>query len=350
MESESKTRRQFMSASVTAAAGAGLLPAETGKSKFIDACGHVSLPRFLSAEDFLRVLDANGGEAALLLTAETCPDLRELSRAAAQYPDRFRSVGMPMGNTPEERLACVTAQMDCGLTGIRLPAELIARQPELLDVIGKAGGHPFVIGSRALGPAAQLLLAFLDLYPDCLVCAPHFAGPTEPAVLSREGPVARLFRHPRFLVIFSRQGAMEQEQLRVWTRTVVEVAGWDRILYGSEYPVALWRDETYLSTQGWIDAAGLKPDPDQRRKFLYENARRYFFRKRRPARVIDAKWHRMDWKRPAPVWLFTKNGVDLPEESHRKILLSYLAKGGDARLGSYRDYVTRLCIEMAEGL
>lgn len=42
--------------------------------------------------------------------------------------------------------------------------------------------------------------------------------------------------------------------------------------------------------------------------------------------------------------------MDLPEESHRKILRSYLAKGGDAQLGSYRDYFTRLATEMEEKL
>jgi hypothetical protein len=50
------------------------------------------------------------------------------------------------------------------------------------------------------------------------------------------------------------------------------------------------------------------------------------------------------------VWLFTKKGIDLPEESNRKILRAFLAKGGDARLGSYRDFVTGLCIEMADKL
>jgi hypothetical protein len=55
-------------------------------------------------------------------------------------------------------------------------------------------------------------------------------------------------------------------------------------------------------------------------------------------------------KTPAPVWLFQKNGIDLPEDSHRRILKAYFAAGGDARLGSYRDFVTGLCIEMANRL
>jgi predicted TIM-barrel fold metal-dependent hydrolase len=339
-----------MSASVLAAAVPGLLRAQSDRPKIIDAWGHVSLPRFLSAEEYLAIMDANGVEAAIVGTAATCPDLRELSRAAVQYGDRLRSIGMPMGRTPRERIDCVTAQMECGFAGIRLQAELIAQEPELLDLVGKADGTPYLEGSEGYRVGAPRLLEFLERYPNCVVAATHFAGPTDPAIFSREESVARLFRHPRFLVIFSRQGYMDQDRLRVWTRAVVDLTGWDRILYGSEFPVALWRDETYRSTQGWIDAAGLAPTAAERSKFFYENAHRYFFAKRRPARPIDAKWNRTDWKTDAPVWLFQKRGVDLPEEAHRKILRAYLAKGGDARVGSYRDFVTRLVVEMADKL
>jgi predicted TIM-barrel fold metal-dependent hydrolase len=339
-----------MGASVLAASVPGLRGGQSDKPKIIDAWGHVSLPRFLSAEEYLAIMDANGVEAAIVGTAATCPDLRELSRAALQYGDRLRAIGMPMGRTPQERIDCVTAQMECGFAGVRLQAELIAKEPELLDIVGKPGGTPYLEGSEGYRVGAARLLEFLERYPSCVVAATHFAGPTGPAIFSKEESVARLFRHPRFLVIFSRQGYMDQDMLRIWTRAVVELTGWDRIMYGSEFPVALWRDETYRSTQGWIDAAGLKPTAAERNQFFYENAHRHFFTKRRPARLIDARWNRTDWKTDAPVWLFQKRGVDLPEEAHRKILRAYLAKGGDARVGSYRDFVTRLFIEMADKL
>lgn len=327
-----------------------MVKAQDEKPAIIDAWGHVSLPRFLSAEEYLAILDANGAQAGIVGTAATCPDLRELSRAAVQYGDRLRVIGMPMGRSPQERIDCMTAQMECGFTGIRLQAELIAREPQLLDVVGKAGGVPYLEGSEGYKVATSQLLDFLERYPECVVCGTHFAGPADPAIFSRNEAVGRLFRHPRFLVIFSRQGYMDQELLRPWTRAVVEHTGWDRIMYGSECPVALWRDETFRSTQGWIDAAGLKPTPDERRKFFYGNAHRTFFQKSRPARLIDAKWSRTDWKTDAPVWLFQKRGIDLSEESHRKVLRAYLAKGGDARLGSYRDFVTQLFVDMANRL
>jgi predicted TIM-barrel fold metal-dependent hydrolase len=304
----------------------------------------------MSAAEFVRAMDANGVEGAVVTTAETCPDLQELSRAASEFGDRLRSVGLPMGKTAEERLACVTAQMECGFAGIRLPAKLVAAQPELLRPIGEAQGSPFVVGGEALRPAASALLEFLQRYPKCVVCAPHFAGPTSPVIFSQDEAVARLFRHPRFLVIFSRHGGMDAERLSAWTKAVLALTGWDRLMYGSEYPVALWRDESYRSTQNWIDSSGLVPTAAQKAGFLGENAHRHFFMTRRPARIIDARWSRLGSKTDAPVWLFTKNGIDLPEAAHRKILLSYLKKGGDARLDSYRNFVTQLCIDMAERL
>ena len=352
---KSKTRRQFLQSSIAAtsigtASVAGLFPAEDERAKIIDAWGHVSLPRFMSVEEYLAIMEANGVSAAIVGTAATCPDLRELSRAAVQYGDRFRVIGMPMGRSPQERIECVAAQMECGFAGIRLQAELIVKEPELLEVVGKAGGNPYLEGSEGYKVAAAQLVEFLERYPDCALCGTHFAGPTDPAIFSRQDEVARLFRHPRFLVIFSRQGYMDQEMLKVWTRAVVELSTWDRIMYGSEFPVALWRDETFRSTQQWIDTAGLTPTPAERAKFFYENAHRHFFEQSRPARLIDTKWSRTDWKTDAPVWLFVKKGIDLPEESHRKLLRAYMAQGGDARLGSYRDFVTRLCVEMAEKL
>ena len=328
---------------------AGALRAQAGGGpKSIDAWGHVSLPRFMSAEEYLALMDSNGVEAAIVGTAATCPDLTELSRTAVRYGNRFRVIGMPMGRTPEERADCVKAQMDCGFMGIRLQTNLVVKQPELLDLVGKAGGAPYIEGNEGYRIAAAALVQFLERYPKCVVCGTHFAGPTDPSIFSRDENVARLFGHPRFLVIFSRQGYMDVGPLKIWTRAVAKIAGWDRLLYGSEFPVALWRDETLRSTQTWIDTAGLTPTPAERNRFFYENSHRWFFASLRPATQIDAKWNRMELKTNAPVWLFQKNGIDLPEEAHRKILRAYLAKGGDAKAGSYRDFVTKLVIEMTE--
>jgi len=357
------SRREFVATSV-AAAMSTLLPASglamaqpgNGERKVIDAWGHVSLPRFFGADDFIQILDANHAEAAVVGTAMTCPDLTELSRALMKYPDRLRPIGLALGKTPAERLEFISAQLDAGFTGIRLPAPLIAAEPQILDVVGKAGRAAYVEGNDGYRVAARVLLDFMDKYPDAAACGTHFAGPTDTGIFGKEDLVRQLFRHPRFFVIFSRQGFQNQEILKPWTFALIEEAGWNKVMYGSEFPVALWRDETFKSTQGWIDAVGLNPTAEERHKFYYQNAHDLFFQKRTAAHQIDTKWQRMDMKSNAPVWLFqlqgveSHRGIDLPEDAHRKIMLSYLAAGGDAKAGSYRDFVTKMLINTANNL
>jgi hypothetical protein len=351
------SRREFVATTI-AAAMSTMLPAsafaveehKNPERKVIDAWGHASLPRFMSADEYIAVLDANHAEAAVVGTAATCPDLLELSRTTVKYPDRLRAIGLPLGKSPAERLSFVAAQLDAGFTGIRLQTDLIANEPQILDVVGKAGRAAYVEGNEGYRVAARVLLDFLDRYPNAVACGTHFAGPTDSGIFTKEDLVRQLFRHERFFVIFSRQGHMDPRILKPWTLALIEQTGWNRVLYGSEYPVALWRDETFRSTQGWIDTAGLKPSAEERSQFFYENARQLFFTKRVPAYQLDSQWERRDWKTDAPVWLFQNQGIDLPEESHRNILKAYFAAGGDAKLGSYRDFVTRLCIEMANKL
>ena len=311
--------------------------------RIIDAYGHVSLPRFLSAEQYIAVLDANGVERAIIATADTCPDLREISRAVVKYPDRLRAVGMPVGATPADKESAIAEQMAAGFLGIRLPAALVASQPSLLDIIGKAGGIPFVVGPSGLQIVARQLTEFLDRYPTAYVCAPHFAGAVDPAILDSDARVRALFAHPRFVVIFSRQGVYAPDLVATWARAVVERVGWRRVLFGSEYPVALWRDETYSDTLKWIETAGLSPSAEERDAFVFGNAEQYLFRsKLQTPRLVDERWCGMQGKQLAPGWLFPQGSLDIPEDVHRRLISTYLEQGGDAVFGSYRAFIVQL--------
>lgn len=300
----------------------------------IDAYAHVALPRFLSAEDCLRLMDAHGIEAAVLSTAETCPDLRELSRAITAHPDRFRAIGMPLGATPSRLRDGIRAQLDSGFAGIRLPAALIAANPDLLDIIGAAGGIPLVVGERGLELAAAPLAGFLDRFPACSAVAGHFGGPADPALLEGDGAVARLFAHPRLLVAFTRHGAMGHLPVRAWAEGLIRRVGWDRLIWGSEWPVALWRNETYRSTLDWV--LRFAPSDAELDAFRYANARRLFFAAPSAARPLAPEWDVMELRRSADVWLFPPS-LDIPEERHRPIMLAYEAWGGERR-GSYGEF------------
>lgn len=306
-----------------------------------DAYGHVALPRFLSAEEYLRVMDDHGVAQAMVCTAETCPDLAELSRAACGWPDRFRVAGLPLGATAQERLDGVRAQLDAGFAGIRIGEGLIEAEPALLDAIGEAGAVAVVVGANGLAKTASGLAAFLNRHPTSAVVAPHFASGAPPDLLDRLPGLDRLYRHARFHVVFSRHGMFPREPLLAWARAVLARTGWERVLWGSEYPVALYRDESYESTARWIDGAGLAPTPAERAWYLSGNALRVWFGPpRRPATPLPERFCRRDLMTPAPVWLFPSGTLDLPEETNRRLLQDFLAEGGD-RAGSYRAFIAR---------
>lgn len=304
----------------------------------LDAYAHVSLPRFMAAEEFLGVMDLHRVERALICTAETGPDLGELLRAARLKPDRFRIVGLQLGEDPETIRASVAAQLAAGFTGIRLHDGLIARQPELLDLIGAAGATPFVVGGDGLAAGAPKLVEFLDQYPACAVFAPHFAGVADLAVLHRPG-VEALHAHDRFFVIFSRHSAFDSALLKRWAGALVHRLGWHRILYGSEYPVTLWRDETYDQTLKWLDASGLGHTPADREAFFHVNADRVLFaRPTPPVGELDPTWLDPRFRKMAPIALFPPNGLEVTAETQRRLFKAYLAWGGERR-GGYRRFV-----------
>ena len=313
----------------------------------LDAYGHVALPRFLSGEEFLRVMDAHGVSRALVCTAETCPDLAELSRTACGWRDRFLVAGLPLGATPQERLDGVRAQLDAGFCGIRIPEARLLAEPALGDAVGTAGGILLVVGAEGLKSAAPALTPWLDRFPSGLVLAPHFASGGDPGLFSAHPDLEQLYAHPRFAVIASRQGMFPRDRLLPWLHAVHDRVGPDRLLWGSEYPVALYRDESYADTIRWIESA---MPMDSYAGLRHDNAERLIFGPRRiTPSPLSPRWCRMDLASPAPVWLFPHGTLDIPESANRKLLEAYLRAGGDRREG-YRAFVARALADGRDAL
>jgi hypothetical protein len=306
--------------------------------KIIDCYAHLGLPRFLAAEEFLRVMDRHRVEAAVVCGSERCPDTDELSRAAEMWPDRFRAVGMPLGRNEQEVRDGVTAQMDAGFLGMRMPAGLIVRQPELLEIVGSHGGIPYMLGPDLFADAALLLVEFLERYPACCVCAPHFGGVASVSIFDELPHARRLLEHPRFNVIVSRQGAFDPTELGTLTLFLVREVGWERLLWGSEFPACLWRNESYSATVEWMGQV-IAMTEGQRKLFLHDNARRLLLAPpKRPPRRLEPRWNQMHLKTPAPVWLFARSSIDVDEEIHRTLLLAYLSRG-EEKVGRYSDFI-----------
>ncbi|MFP4106871.1 MAG: amidohydrolase family protein [Phycisphaerae bacterium] len=311
----------------------------------LDAYAHVSLPRFCSPEDMLAVMDAYGVGKALISTARTCPDLKTLSDAIAQYPDRFRAVGLPIGRGIDELRRSIFEQLDRGFDGVRMPDSLIASQPEVLDEFAKFDCLIVLVGREGLLSASSLLADFLDANPGCRVLAADFAGPTRPAIFDEVPSVRRLFQHERFGVIFSNHGAIDADVLIPWARAVVDLVGWDRLLYGSGFPVSLWRNESYASTWEWIERHLSAATEADKHKLFCENAERMIFAsERRRVRPLPR-----DLQRPkpqpkrSPVRLLSETGLELPEKAHYRLLQGYLRREGKPI--TYAEYLAKLLMK-----
>jgi predicted TIM-barrel fold metal-dependent hydrolase len=281
------------------------------------------------------MMDTHDIEAAVLSTAETCPDVRELSRAITSHSDRFRAVGMPLGADGGAIRDNIRAQLDSGFSGIRFPATLIEQDPDLLDIIGQAGRFAIVVGNNGLHAAAEHLADFLDSYPQSFVVAGHFGGPAEPRLLTENAAVAQLFSHPSLYVAFTRHGAMAHLPVDAWARAVLAMIGWKRVLWGSEWPVALWRNESYRSTLDFPLRFG--PNAAELEAFRYGNAKRLLFATGPvAAEPLRTDLDLMAFRRKADVWLFPPS-LDLSEERHRGLYQAYVAWGGEAR-GAYDEF------------
>lgn len=315
----------------------------------IDSLANIGLPRYLSAQEFLRAMDEYQVEAAVVSATPACADLGELSRAAVRYPDRFRIVGAPMGSSPAERRASVAAQLEAGFLGIQLGTARIAEEPELLNPIGDAGAAVFIAASSGLEIVAVALLGFLSRYPRSHVCAPAFGAIGECASRGSDSPAHGLLLHDRFLAVLAGQGSFDSELVKAQARAVIDTIGWERALWGSDFPQSLWRGESYMSTTVWIDKAGLEPTDSERASFFSENARRYFFAKRaRATKPLPARGREDRFAlREMPVSLFPNDPIDLPEDAQHTLLAAYLDRSGP---GTYRDFIAEQLVSAAKRL
>ncbi len=291
----------------------------------IDVYGHIGLPRFTTAEAFLALMTEHGVEHTLLSTAQFCPDLFELARAVSIAPHRFKALGLPLGPDRATIRNSVESQLSAGFSGIRIMAKAALDDPELLEIVGRHKKFALVVGFEPWVPYCEMLADFLDWYPDSFLIGGHFAGPCDPSLLVSEPSMARLFGHQRFAVALTRQGLMDSALLLPWTRALVRHVGWHRLLWGSEWPVALWRDESYADTIHFIDQ--FEPSETERALFFHDNAKRLIFAGESSSVITtDPAFDLMQHKVQSVIQLFPK-ALQLPEDLHQQVMTAYLATG-----------------------
>jgi len=267
---------------------------------------------------------------------DACPDVAAVHAALAAGDGRFRGLGLPLGNDRAEMERGVHAQLDAGFAGLRLTDTDVRDRPWLLELLAARHAFPLVCGGNALAAAAPALCAYLDRTPDGLVVGGHFAAPTDPRILDTNAAVRDLFAHPRFVVVWSRQGIFAPDLLADWAAAMRERLGWDRMLWGSEAPVLFWRDEPIRGTPAWIER--FYPSDAQRQAFFTGNSERWIFAREvpqpAPLRMPFDPW-RDTPARDTPMWPF---GLSMDTALTGRLVSGWMEWGGEMR-GPLREYL-----------
>lgn len=293
----------------------------------IDAYCHVGLPRFGTAEDALHILAQSQVRRVVFVLGPAIPDYAVLFAALHDYPHRVRGVGIPFGDTLEQVMETVDLQISAGVMGLRIQEPELLTHPPLLERLGSEGRWIYAVDIARNAPVLAALSTWLERYPHARLAAPHFLS-TDPLFAGNESDDALrgLLAHPHFYPIFSRHGGVgsalpyPHADLRPWVEQVIEQTGWERILWGSEYPVLFWRDETPAACRDWLPALLPAMSDAQRAAYWGNNAMRAIFDTPPPARtrVSIPEWieAQIDYTRHVPLF---PHGLHLPMTIYSRV-------------------------------
>jgi predicted TIM-barrel fold metal-dependent hydrolase len=299
----------------------------------IDAYCHVGLPRFGTAEDALFVQNQGQIDRTVLVLGPQVPDYATLFQAMERYGERVRGIGIPFGATTEQVRESIALQIRAGVLGLRIQEPELLTNPAMLAPLGENGRWIYAIAIVDRPEVIRALLTWLDRYPDARIGAPHFLRPADTSGAALSDGLQSLLQHPRFFPILSRQGGVGSRgphphpDLRPWVERVAELAGWERILWGSEYPVLYWRNETLAGAQRWLsDLLGADLEEPAQQAFLGDNAQRALFDHPPPlAQPVEIPaWVDAQFDRTRTVPLFPQTELELPMQAYATLHHRYV--------------------------
>jgi hypothetical protein len=260
--------------------------------------------------------------AGVVVLGPQVPDYHALVEALALAPGRLRAIGIPFGQTESQARQAFELQVQAGVSGLRVQPEELQSAPWLLDALGERGLWLYMINWIDHPDLYPQLLSWLERYPAAHLGAPHFLQPHPLPPAARD-----VLRHPRFMAIFSRHGGMGSRlpyphaDLLPWVEEVIALTGWERVLWGSEYPVFYWRGESLPACRDWLSS--LLPDLPAafRSAYLGGNAARLFFNTPPPTSqpVTFPTWIERQFDRRRSVPLFQGAPLDLPMEAYARL-------------------------------
>jgi len=318
-----------------------------GSNGFYDAYAHVGLPRFASAEDAWAVLQHYQIECANMVLFPGSPDFASALELRTIAADRIRLIGIPFGNDEPERRRYAEQQIAWGFNGLRLMPFEIEPHKIAMQLMGEAGRWLFAINPYQNEASAAALLKWLNHYPKGRIISPHFLRTdTIGSLIAQVPSMSGLFEHPRFYAIFSRQGGAGEgfsdpyESLRPWVEGVSDRMGWDRLMWGSEFPVLYWRNELIDEAQTWLQRLLPKLSEEEYEKFTRDNTRRLFFEEPAPEIADNLV---PEWVEPVKTAghanYFGAKSFKIPADLHQKLMQGYYQNHSPAQPTRFADYL-----------
>jgi hypothetical protein len=299
---------------------------------------------------FTRLTIARG----ILVLGPGIPDLPSLSAACNHFGDRVRLMGIPFGGTETQRRELGELQIRVGISGMRLGADELLANQALIDRLGEEGRWLYAINPFSSVAAMRFLLDWLDRYPVGKIASPHCLRPQPLATCAADADLYRtMLKHPRYHPIFSRQAgvgsaeAYPYRDLRPWVEELAALATWQRLLWGSEFPIFYQRNEQPETVRDWLLDLGVTVSDQERADFYGNNAQRLFFADAPPAVTVDATTTTLpDWvaeqiDQSATVYLFPPNPIYIPMADHGVLLSHYLELAETEPRLTYAEFISR---------
>jgi hypothetical protein len=321
----------------------------------VDAYMHVGEPRFGSSAEALAACDRWGTHKAVLVLGPGVPDIPALIEAQRARPGAIRTIGIPYGDTPERRLACAEACWAAGVLGFRLQRDEPLDNPRLIAQLGERGGWAYATDPLLSPRHTEFYLEWLARYPQARIGAPHFLG-TDIRGLD-DDRAERLLKHSRFCAIFSRHGQKGSQEpypyadLKPWVARTISWCGWERVLWGSEYPVLYWRGEQIDEARRWLDDLGVEMGEAERAAYLGGNAERLLFSAPAPqATLLDLPDWLRAYPRTRPIQIAPTGPFELPPEVYGPLLSDYLRLNRPEARMTFAEYCVEQLRVRAEAL
>jgi hypothetical protein len=332
---------------------------EKWKGGLIDAYAHIGDPKYGSLSNLDLFFESLNIERGIVVLGPGLPDFQSLMQAKSKFGSRIRFMGIPFGNTEEQRLELGELQIRMGIFGMRLmPFELFPNK-RLIDRLGKEGMWLYAINPFESSETAVFLLNWLECHPEGRVASPHFLFPQKiDESLENSMLLKGLLKHPRFYAILSRQGGVGSTMpypyidLIPWIEDLIELVTWKRMLWGSEFPIFYQRNETPHMVRDWLLHLGIELSEQENEDFYRNNALRLFFNEE-PENLKNIQlpdWVEKQIDKQSKVYLFPQNPLYLSMDDYGVLLTDYLEKCRIQQDLEFAEYITEKLSECARGI